>query len=424
MRKNGSQGPARQRGEAQRELALRELVRESLYATVVEAGLVFVLEVLEGEREAVCGPRYRHDREREAHRAGHVASSLVLGGRRVGLKRPRVRTVEGEEVELPSWTAWSSEDPLDARAVEQMVLGVSTRRYGRSLEPVPEGLEERGVSKSAVSRRFVQGTEKKLAELMGRDLSELDLVALYLDGVHFHDHVVVVPVGVRRDGTKHVLGLREGATENAATCKALLEDLVERGLSTDRTLLVVMDGSKALARTVEAIFGGRAVVQRCQVHKVRNVTEQLPKGKRESVKGAMNQAYRTADWRRAKRLLENLARGLEPEHPGAAASLREGLEETLTVKRLGLSGALERTFSTTNLAENLIGNVRQTSRRVKRWRGGQMILRWCAAGVLEAETHFHRVKGHRQIPTLVTALRRHDTEIDGIASVDGAVTAA
>lgn len=424
MRKNGSKRPEGQRAGGQRELPLRELVRESLYATVVQAGLVLVLEVLEGEREAVCGPRYRHDVEREAHRAGHVESSLVMGGRRVGMRRPRARTVEGGEVELPSWTAWSREDPLDERAVEQMVLGVSTRRYGRSLEPVPEGLEERGTSKSSVSRRFVQGTEKKLAELMSRNLSELDLVATFIDGVHFHDHVVVVPVGVTRDGTKHTLGLWEGATENWATCNALLEDLVERGLRTDRTLLVVIDGSKALAKAVRAIFGKRAVIQRCQVHKVRNVTDQLPKGKRESVKSAMNQAYRTADWKRAKRLLENLARGLEREHPGAAASLREGLEETLTAKRLGLSGALERTFSTTNLAENLIGNVRQTSRRVKRWRGGQMILRWCAAGVLEAETHFRRVKGHKHIPTLVAALCRHDAELDETAALESAVTAA
>jgi transposase-like protein len=399
-------------------------VRESLYTTVVHAGLMFVLEVLEGEREAVCGPRYRHDAERTAHRAGSVESSLVMGGRKVGVKRPRARTEAGEEVELPSWSAWSREDPLDERAVEQMVVGVSTRRYARSLEAVPAELEERGTSKSAVSRRFVQGTERKLAELMARDLSGLDLVALYLDGVHFKAHTVVVAMGVDSSGAKHVLGLCEGATENRATCTALLEGLVERGLKTERALLVVIDGSKALASAVRAVLGKRALIQRCQVHKTRNVVDALPKGKQETVRQALRQAYRTADATRAQRMLENLARQLEVEHPGAAGAVREGLEETLTVKRLGLTGALERTFSTTNAIENLIGQARTASGRVKRWRGGAMILRWCAAGVLEAEGHFHRVKGKKDVPALVAALRRHDAEIDSLAALQSAVTAA
>jgi len=424
VRKTGRRGAGEQPVEGQPRLPLKELIWESLYQTVLQAGLVFVLEVLEAEREVVCGPRYRHDTEREAHRAGHVGSSLVLGGRRVAVRRPRVRTVDGREVDLPSWMAWSGEDPLNERAVEQMVLGVSTRRYARSLEPLPEPMEESGTSKSSVSRRFIQGTEKKLAELMSRDLSGLDLVAIYIDGLHFHGHVVVVAVGVTSEGKKVVLGLWEGATENAATCKALLEDLGDRGLRTDRALLVVIDGSKALAKAVKAIFGARALIQRCQVHKVRNVVDQLSKEKQESVKSTMNQAYRTTDSARSKQLLENLARSLEREHPGAAASLREGLEETLTVKGLGLSGTLERTFSTTNLAENLNGNVRQTSQRVKRWRGGLMILRWCAAGMLDAEKHFRRVRGHKEMPKLVEALRAHDAELDGNVTPNSAVIAA
>lgn len=424
MRKSGRREAEGQRAERQQELPLMERVREALYETVVVAGLAFVMEVLEVEREAVCGPRYQRGGERQAYRAGHVESSLVLGGRRVGMRRPRVRSVAGQEVELPSWTAWSREDPLEERAVEQMVVGVSTRRYRRSLEEAPEGLEERGTSKSAVSRRFVQGTEKKLRELMSRDLSGLELVALYVDGVHFEDHVVVVVVGVSGDGCKHVLGIWEGATENGATCTALLEDLVERGLRTERSILVVIDGSKALAKAIRAVFGKRVEIQRCQVHKTRNVLDALPKAKRESVKKTLNQAYRTDDAKRAERMLDNLARQLEQEHPGAAASVREGLSETLTVKRLGLTGALERTFSSTNAAENLMGQVRDTSRRVKRWRGGQMILRWCAAGVLEAERRFHRVKGFSQLPRLSEALRRRDAEIDGTPSPNSAVIAA
>jgi transposase-like protein len=408
----------------QKELALREVVREALYETVVEAGLAYVMEVLESERAEVCGARYRHDEERSAYRGGAVPSSLVLGGRRVHVKRPRARTVAGEEVVLPSWATWSAQDPLEKRAMEQMVLGVSTRRYARSLEPLPEGVRGRGTGKSAVSRRFVRGTEQKLAGLMERDLSTLDLVVLFIDGVYVVDHVVIAAVGVDGAGSKHVLGLWEGATENAAACIALLENLTERGLRTNRAMLAVIDGAKALRKSVRVIFGKRVLIQRCQEHKKRNVLEALPKTKRESVKRALNEAYRSPKYERAKRLLENLARQLAPEHPGAAAALREGLEETLTVKQLGVSGALERSLSTTNLIENLIGRVRTVSARVKRWRGGQMILRWSAAGVLEAEQHFRRLKGHEKMRTLVAALRKHDAATAGTATSESAVAAA
>lgn len=370
MKKDAGKGAGKQRGgeERQEVLPLAELVREALYETVLMSGLAYVSEVLEAEREAVCGPRYRHDEYREAYRSGHSESSLVLGGRRVVVRRPRVRTVSGEEVELPSWRVWSETDPLERRAVEQMVVGVSTRRRSRE----PEGVTARGTSKSAVSRRFVQGTERKLAELTGRDLSDLELAVLMIDGVHFAEHVVVTAVGVDVEGRKHVLGLWEGATENGASCTALLEDLVERGLDTERAILVVIDGSKALKKAVRSVFGERARIQRCQTHKKRNVLDQLPKSMRESVKAAMNEAYRTRDPERARRLLENLARRLRREHPGAAASLEEGLEETLTVKGFGLEENLERIFSTTNLIENLHGQVRDLTRRVKRWRGGAM----------------------------------------------------
>lgn len=413
MSQDAKRGAGKQRGggEEQGTLPLRELVREALYETVLWSGLGYVSEVLEAERAEVCGPRYRHDGDRTAYRAGHGESSLVLGGRRVAVRRPRARTVEGEEVELPSWRSWSDTDPLRARAVEQMVVGVSTRRYERSLEPGPEGVKSGGTSKSSVSRRFVQGTQRKLEELMSKDLSGLELAVLLIDGVHFAEHVVVTAVGVDVTGQKHVLGLWEGATENGATCRALLEDLVDRGLDTERSILVVIDGSKALKQAVGAVFGERALIQRCQAHKKRNVCDQLPKSMRESVKAALNEAYRTSDPERAKRLLENLVRRLASGHPGAAASLTEGLEQTLTVKRLGLDPNLERIFSTTNLIENLIGQVRDLTRRVKRWRGGAMILRWSAAGLLEAECHFRRVQGCDHMPELVAALRRHDQEL-------------
>jgi putative transposase len=393
-------------------LRLSGMVRDALYDTVIFTGLACVDEVLEAERAALCGARYEHLADRQALRAGHVASSLVLGGRRVAVSRPRVRSVEGRELRLPSWREWSARDPLEARALEQMVLGVSTRRYARSLEPLPAALAVRGISKSAVSERFVYGPERKLAELMSRELRGLPLVALMIDGVHFGEHLVLAAVGVDERGDKHVLGLREGATENAAAVKALLADLVERGLDTNGSLLIVIDGAKALHKAVVEVFGRRALIQRCREHKKRNVTDALPERLRAAVRSAMNQAYATRDAGRGRRLLDNLARRLEHQHPGAAASLREGLDETLTVMRLGLPENLERVLSSTNLIENLFSRVREIGRRVKRWQGGTMVLRWTAAGVLEAERGFRKLAGYRALPTLVAALRAHDAQLD------------
>ncbi|HYL17709.1 MAG TPA: IS256 family transposase [Burkholderiales bacterium] len=412
-----SKGRREGASEGQLWLRLPGVVRDALYDTVIEAGLACVDEVL-------CGTRYKHLSDRQALRAGHVASSLVLGGRRVGVSRPRVRSVDGRELKLSSWREWSARDPLDERALEQMVLGVSTRRYARSLEPLPEGVAVRGVSKSAVSERFVYGTERKLAELMSRELSGLGVVALLIDGVHFGEHVVLAAVGVDERGAKHVLGLREGATENAAAAKALLADLVERGLNPNRALLVVIDGAKALHKAVVEVFGAFALIQRCREHKKRNVTEALPERMRAAVRLAMNQAYATRDARRARRLLDNLARRLEHQHPGAAASLREGLEETLTVMRLELPENLERVLSSTNLIENLFSRVRELGRRVKRWQSGTMVLRWTAAGVLEAEHGFRKLAGYRAMPTLVAALRAHHNRIDREPRIDDAEKAA
>ncbi|MQA92738.1 MAG: IS256 family transposase [Gemmatimonas sp.] len=367
-----------------------------------------------GTGGGVWAPLPPRSRPRSVSGAGHGPSSLVLAGRRVRVKRPRVRSTNGSEVVLPSWAAWSAEDPLERRAVEQMLVGVSTRKYARSLEELPSDVGSSGVSKSAVSERFVRGTQKHLQTVQERDLSGLDLKVLFLDGVHFRkEHVVIAAVGVDATGSKHVLGLWEGATENAACATALLENLAERGLRTDRSLLIVLDGSKALVKAVRAVFGKRALIQRCQVHKKRNALDALPEGKRVSVKRALNEAFAAEDHARAKRLLQNLIRTLKQEHPGAAASLREGLEELLTVKRLALGDRqLERMLSSTNLIENLIGQARDCSRRVKRWQGGLMMLRWTAAGVLEAERHFRRIMGYKAMQTLVAALQKHDAELD------------
>jgi transposase-like protein len=392
-------------------LRLVEIVREDLRAFVVRSGMEALAQMLEEERAVLCGARYRHDPDRTCSRAGYAPGELVMGGRRVSVARPRVRDRDDREVPLTSWSAFGHEDPLDERAVRQMLLGVSTRKYGRSLEPLGPELRERGTSKSAVSRRFVEVTSKKVDEWLGRALDSVDPVTIMIDGIHVDEHVFLVVLGIDIEGKKHVLGVRDGATENATSCRELLCDLRERGLATDKQTLFVLDGSKALSRAVRDVFGERARIQRCQVHKTRNVVEQLPESMRASVRAAMRQAYRTPNADKAKQQLLNLARRLREAHPAAAASLEEGLDETLTVKRLGLPAQLERILSSTNAIENLMGSVRDQTRRVKKWKDGRMMLRWVATALEDASTRFRRVMGRMSMRDLATALRGVTTRI-------------
>jgi transposase-like protein len=392
-------------------------MRRDLREFVIAAGTAALAAVLEEERTQVVGPRYAHLPMRSARRAGTTRGELVMGGRRVQVRRPRARTLDGEELQLPSWAAFAAEDPLNDRAVNQMLVGVSTRRYARSLEPLAAPLPERGTSRSAVSRRFVAATEKQMGEWLGSDLTKLDLAVLMVDGICIADHVLLVALGIDSDGKKHVLGVREGATENAAACTALLADLRDRGLRTDRAVLVVIDGSKALAKAVRNVFGANAIVQRCQAHKTRNVVDQLPEEMKPSVRQALRDAYAATDFDRARTMLMNLARRLRNDHPGAAASLEEGLDETISLKRLRLPKKLERQLSTTNAIENLMGSVRDLARRVKRWRGGRMIVRWTVTAVADAATRFRRITGAREGMTqLMRALAQHENPIAPVAS--------
>ena len=383
--------------------------KTELLELAVRSGLRVFAAMLEEDRTAICGPRYAHEPDRAASRAGRVPSEIVLGGRKVVIPRPRVRTVDGE-VPLPTFQTMAATDPLDRRVVEQMLVGVATRQYARSLEPLGPEVTSRGTSKSAVSRRFVARTRAQLETWQAAPLEHLDLVALLLDGVHVGEHCLIVALGIAADGAKHALGLCEGSTENATVCQGLLSNLQSRGLRTDRSLLVILDGSKALGKAVREMFGDAAIVQRCQVHKLRNVLDYLPDRQRPWVKAILHRAYNSETVARATRLLDDLARRLDTDHPSAAESVREGLEETLTIIGFGLSDSLRRSLSTTNAAESLISRTRHVKRNVKRWRGGQMVLRWAAAGVLEAVKGFRRVKGHKEMPTLVAALRARDQQ--------------
>jgi putative transposase len=384
--------------------------RTELFELAMRSGLKVFTAMLEEDRTAVCGPRYAHEPDRPASRAGTVRSEVVLGGRKVAIQRPRVRTADGE-VSLPTFQTMAHRDPLDRRVVEQMLVGVATRQYARSLEPLTADIESRGTSKSAVSRRFVAKTRAQLETWQAAPLESLNLVALLLDGVHVGEHCLIVALGVAADGEKHALGIWEGSTENAAVCQSLLSNLQSRGLRTDRSLLVLLDGSKALRKAVRETFGQAALVQRCQIHKLRNILDHLPERQRPWVKAILQRAYRSADVATATRLLRDLAKRLEVDHPSAAESVREGLDETLTIIALGLADSLRRSLSTTNAAESLISRTRHVKRNVKRWRGGQMVLRWVAAGILEAVKGFRRLKGHKEMPKLVAALRARDQQL-------------
>ncbi len=406
--------------ESPRYLPLVELLvdaRTELFELAVRSGLKVLATMLEEDRTVMCGPRYAHDAERQASRAGTVRSEVVLGGRKVAVQRPRVRA-QGREVPLPTFQAMADVDPLNRRVVEQMLVGVATRGYARSLEPVPATLHSRGTSKSTVSRRFVAKTAAQLAAWQTASLEALDLVGLLIDGVHIGEHCLIVALGIAADGQKHALGLWDGSTENARVCQDLLANLQGRGLRTDRSLLVILDGSKALRKAVRTLFGEVALVQRCQVHKMRNVLEYLSDRDRPWAQAILRRAYQASDRKTAQRLVSDLARRLETEYPSAAASVREGLDETLTVLTLNLSARLRRSLATTNAVESLISRTRLVKRNVKRWRGGQMMLRWVAAGVLEAVKGFRRLKGYADMPTLVSALRARDRQL-GLVSPEG-----
>ena len=404
----------------QRHLPLVDLLidtRAELMELAVASGLKILTTMLEADRTAICGPRYQHQAERVASRAGRVCSEVVLGGRKVQIRRPRVRA-DGHEVALPTFEAFADTDPLNRRVVEQMLLGVATRQYGRSLEPTGMDIRTRGTSKSAVSRRFIAKTKSQLAAWRSTALDALDLVALLIDGVHIGEHCIVVALGIDKTGAKHALGLWDGATENAAVCQSLLADLQSRGLRTDRSLLVILDGSKALHKAVTQTFGSAALMHRCQVHKLRNILEHLPEGQRPWVRAIVVRAYKQTEVATARRLLQDLARRLEERYPSAAASVREGLDETLTVITLGLSDRLRQSLATTNAIESLMSRTRHVKRNIKRWRGGQMVLRWTAAAVLEAVKGFRRLKGHKDMPKLVAALRARDQQLGIAVSVE------
>jgi transposase-like protein len=388
---------------------IAEDMREGLLALAVGTGLQVMQALMAEDVTAVCGPKGKHDPARTATRHGTEAGSVTLGGRRAPVTRPRMRASDGSgEVPVPAYELFSQTEILGRMAMGKMLAGLSTRRYPLGLEPVGQRVEAsaRSTSKSAVSRRFVAATETALADLLAADLSGLDLVALMIDGVHFGEHVCVVALGIAIDGTKHPLGLAEGSTENSAVVTDLLTGLRDRGLDTTRPIFVGIDGGKALHAAVARVFY-HPVIARCQLHKIRNVADKLPDHLASTVTKRMRKAYHAESALLAQAQLEALAKELDRTHPGAAGSLREGLAETLTVLRLGVSPTLARTLRSTNCIESMISIARDHSTNVKNWQNGNMALRWCAAGMIEARGQFRRVNGHLHLPALRAALDAH-----------------
>lgn len=384
-------------------------IKSGLLAFASATGLVVMHQMLDAEMTERVGPKHAKLADREANWHGTTAGPVAFGARTVSVQRPRGRTKDGAEIELDTWSVFSSEDLFTQLVCERMLAGVATRRHADVSEPLGEGLDEaaKATGRSSVSRRWKAATESAMAELMARDLSELRVAVVMIDGIEIAGQCCVVALVICSDGTKIPVGLWLGDTENKTVVTNLLADLVARGLCADGGLLVVIDGAKALASGVRKVFGDQALVQRCTIHKRRNLKGHLPKELGASMDWRLARLFANPDPAKGLDGARRLAAELKADHPDAAASLLEGLEEMFTVRRLGVNGRLSLTLTNTNCIESMISVARTTMGRVKRWRDGSMKKRWVAAGMLEAERSFRRVKGCKEMPALVAALQRH-----------------
>ena len=395
--------------------ALGELVgaaREGLLALSVGVGLSVVHDLMEREVDEVVGPKSKWNPERTAKRHGREQGSMTLGGRRVKVSRPRIRSADDErELPVATYEYFADRDPLTRAVMDRVLAGVSTRRFAGVGEPVGGEVEQRSAAtgKTAVSDMFIARTRTALSELMSRRLEDVRLAVMMLDGIEIAERTHVVALGITTEGVKIPLGLWEGSTENATLACTLLADLVDRGLDPEQAILFVIDGSKALRKAIKDVFGEHALIHRCHRHKERNVCDLLPERERPQVRTRMGAAWTLGDPELAKQRLELLASELDRTWPDAAGALREGLDDTLTLMRLGITGQLAKTLCSTNPCESMIEIVRHTQRNVKRWRDGDMRKRWTAAGMLQAEQQFRRIVGYRHLATLVIAIERHAT---------------
>ncbi len=379
---------------------------DGLLALSIRVGLQVLQQMMAAEVEQLAGPKGRHDPQRQAVRHGTEVGSVFLGDRKISVPHPRVRAADGSE-DMPLDTYHPFQDPtLATQAVlERMLYGRADRQQRHADAAFEAAMEQPGPSKSTVSRRFIQATQQALDRFLQRRLDDRTWVVVMIDGLRVADHLVVGALGIDADGHKRVLGLVEGATENHTVVMALLPDLITRGLTAAQGLLVVIDGAKALAKAVHDVWGDPVLIQRCQIHKQRNVLDHLPKSAENRIRQRLRKAYQEPDADTAAQALEALAKELERDHPGAAGSLREGLAETLTVHRLGLPGLLRQTLANTNALESINSPLRTHAQNVKHWTNGQQVLRWMASASFFIEDTLTRIPGYREIPVLQTALK-------------------
>ncbi|HID67576.1 MAG TPA: IS256 family transposase, partial [Roseibacterium sp.] len=340
-----------------------------------EAGLLIMKALIDEEVEQRAGPRYEHAEDREAQRWGHEDGYVVFGGRKVAINRPRLRGTKGGEIELERYRMFQADSRMRDDVVRRVVRGVSTRDYEGAIDGICEGY---GVQKSSVSRHWKAATTEELAKLMERPLGDLDLVAIMIDGVAFQDYMLIVAIGITSEGEKKILGIWDGATENAEVVTSLLRSLLDRGLSTAVPMLFVIDGSKALKKAIKTIFGDQAKIQRCQIHKERNVLSHLPDNRQARTRRQLRAAWGLLDYEEAKIELKKIAKMLDGISPGAAASLLEGLEETLTLQKLQIPAKLWKSLRSTNLIEGTFARTRELCKNVKRWSSADMALRWAS----------------------------------------------
>ena len=386
-------------------------VGEEIERLTGQAGLLIMKAVMDAEVESLAGPKSKHDPNRTATRWAQQPGYVVLAGKKVKVTKPRVRDKAGHEVNLSSYQQFQSPPRRQAGICKKLIRGISTRKYEQAVDDFTEGY---GISKSAVSRELVAATKGSLQKLCERRIDELGrLAVLLIDGKYLHGECVVVAMGVDFQGKKHILGLVQGATENSTVVQHLLDDLIERGLDATQRMLIVLDGSKALRKAVRKTFGDQSPVQRCHLHKRRNVKELLPLDYQRSADQRIRTAYAMKDFDQAKAQLEKTVEWLEGINPSAAESLREGLDETLTLHRLGLPDELRKSFQSTNLIESALSVASTVAGRVKRWRSGDMRLRWTAAGLLAAEKQFRRVRGYKLMAKLLAKLDVDANEVAG-----------
>lgn len=393
--------------------ALAEFARQSLRSFAVEVGLKLAECLLEDEVARRCGARHERQATRSETRHGHQPGYVTLGGQKVRVNKPRIRSTRpGQgEAELEHYALLQSPDAMPEATLRRMVNGVSCRRYEQVVDLARAGF---GVKKSSVSRGFVRASANEVRQLSERRFDDERFVVIFIDGKAYAGETMIVALGITASGEKRLLGLRQGATENATVVTSLLEELRERGVKTDMPTLFVLDGAKALRAAVVRVWGKFGVVQRCQTHKRRNVAAHLPEKHHDELSRQLSVAWQETDHRQALKLLRTTVEWLRRLSPDAAASLEEGLEETLTVVRLRVPALLRKTLSTTNPIESAFSVAESVTHRVKRWRDGDMRQRWCVAGLLDAETRFRRVKGHKQLATLIQALDQaaHGSRLD------------